>query len=77
MRERYAAAVRRTPDDWYANLELGIAASLTGRPQLAAASLGRAHRLNPRDRVTSRVLATFRAGEPIDSDAVDQAFESS
>ena len=77
MRERYAAAVRRTPDDWYANLELGIAASLTGRRQLAAASLARAHRLNPRDRITDQVLATFRAGRPIDSDAVDRAFESS
>ena len=32
----------RSPDDWYANLELGIAASLTGRHDLAAASLQRA-----------------------------------
>ena len=35
MRTRYQSAVERSPDDWYANLELGIAASLTGRPALA------------------------------------------
>ena len=32
MRTRYQAAVERSPDDWYANLELGIAASLDRRP---------------------------------------------
>ena len=30
MRARFQDAVDRSPDDWYANLELGIAASLTG-----------------------------------------------
>ena len=31
MQARFQAAVKRSPDDWYANLELGIAASLTGQ----------------------------------------------
>lgn len=77
MRARFAHAVGRSPDDWYANLELGIAASLTGRPQLAASSLARARALNPRDEIVRRVVATYRAGRRIDSDAVDRAFESS
>lgn len=73
MRERFAAAVARSPDDWYANLELGIAASLTGRHDEAAAALEAAERLNPGDLLVRSVVADFRAGRRIDSDAVDRA----
>jgi hypothetical protein len=73
MRERFAAAVSRSPDDWYANLELGIAASLTGAHARAATALVNAARLNPGEPLVQRVLADFRAGRPIDSDAVDRA----
>ena len=76
MREHFAAAVGRTPDDWYGNLELGIAASLTGMHELAASSLARAEQLNPRDPIVQSVVVTFRAGRRIDSDAVDRAFAS-
>lgn len=74
MREQFADAVRRSPDDWYANLELAIAASLTGRQELAATSLARARQLNPRDELIRDVLKTFRSGGKVDSDAVDRAF---
>jgi O-antigen ligase len=74
MRSAFAAAVGRSPDDWYANLELGISASLTGERGLAADSLGRAHLLNPGDPIVRDVLATFKAGRRIDSDRVDRAF---
>jgi hypothetical protein len=77
MRDRFAAAVGRSPDDWYANLELGIAASLTGRHDEAAAALARASRLNPREPLVRSVLATFLAGRRIDSDAVDRAAAAS
>ena len=77
MRTRYQAAVRRSPDDWYANLELGIAASLTNRHELAASSLQRALRLDPREDIVRSVVRTFEAGQRIDPDAVDREFEAS
>ncbi len=74
MRSSFADAVARSPEDWYANLELGIAASLTGDRRLAATSLERARRLNPREPIVRSVLRTFEAGRRIDSDAVDRLF---
>jgi O-Antigen ligase len=76
MRARFGDAVARTPDDWYANLELGIAASLTGQRGRAAAALARARRLDPAEPIIRQVITTFRSGRPIDSDAVDRAFGS-
>ena len=75
MRRRYQDAVDRTPDDWYANLELGIAASLTGHRAIAAPALERAVRLNPDEPIVRQVLQTFRSGRRIDSDAVDRTFQ--
>ena len=74
MRVRYGRAVARSPQDWYANLELGIADALTGRRQTAAVFLRRAAALNPRDEIVRDVLRTFASGRRIDSDAVDRAF---
>ena len=67
-------AARRTPEDWYPNFELGIAASLTGHRQQAAAAFARANRLFPGDEIVQSTIQTFRAGRRIDSDAVDRAF---
>ncbi len=74
MRTRYQTAVERSPDDWYANLELGIAASLTGRQTLASTSLRRAVELNPGEPIARRVLATFTAGKKLDSAAINREF---
>jgi len=74
MRERFGRAARRTPEDWYPNFELGIAASLTGHRQQAAAAFARANRLFPGDEIVQSTIRTFRAGRRIDSDAVDRAF---
>ena len=76
MRERFRSAVRRSPDDWYANLELGIAASLAGPRDLAASSLRRAAALDPREQIVRGVLRTFNAGRRIDPDAIDREFEA-
>jgi hypothetical protein len=75
MRRHYQNAVERSPDDWYANLELGIAASLTGHRALARSALDRAARLNPHEPIVRRVVETFRSGRRIDSDAVDRAIQ--
>ena len=69
-----SVSTKCAPNDWYANLELGIAASLTGRHALAGSALEESVRLNPGEPISRHVLATFRAGRPIDSDAVDREF---
>lgn len=74
MRSEFALALARNPQDWYANLELGIADSLTGHHALAAAALARALSLDPRDTVVRGVVHTFQVGRPIDPAAVDAAF---
>jgi hypothetical protein len=74
MRARFGDAVARSPDDWYGNLELGIAASLTGHRRQAALALARARRLDPREPIVRQVVRTFNAGHRIDSDAIDRAF---
>jgi hypothetical protein len=74
MRARFGDAVGRSPDDWYANLELGIAASLTGHRRQARSALTRARRLDPGEPIVRRVVRTFEAGHRIDSDAIDRAF---
>jgi hypothetical protein len=74
MRARFGDAVARTPDDWYANLELGIAASLTGHRSQAAAALARAGRLDPNEPIIGQVSRTFHEGQRIDSDAINRAF---
>ena len=76
MRARFQDAVGRSRDDWYANLELGIAASLTGHRQLAASSLERALELDPGEPIIRTVVRTFKSGRRINSDAVDRAFAS-
>ena len=74
MRTHFQAAVNRSTDDWYANLELGIAASLTGGQRVAAASLDKALRLDPAESIIQTVVHTFKTGHRINSDAVDRAF---
>jgi hypothetical protein len=74
MRLLFGAAVSRSPDDWYANLELGIAASLTGDRALAGRAVARAHGLNPREPIVRRVQRDLVAGRRIDPDSVDRAF---
>jgi O-Antigen ligase len=76
MRTRFGDAVARSPDDWYANLELGIAASLTGHSLQARSALARARRLDPGEPIVRQVIRAFEAGRRIDSDAVDRAFAS-
>jgi O-Antigen ligase len=76
MRSWFASAVRRSPDDWYANLELGIAASVTDEHALAASSLRRAGRLDPRDTIVQGVIQTFDSGRRINPAEVDAAFAS-
>jgi hypothetical protein len=75
-REKFRQAVERSPDDWYANLELGVVSSVAGPPELAASSLRRALALDPADAIVRSVHRDYAAGRRIDPDAVDRAFEA-
>lgn len=74
MKTRFRTAVSRSPSDWYANFELGVAASRTGDRALARRSLERAAALNPGEAVVQATIGRFRAGKPLDPDTIDRAF---
>lgn len=72
MRRHFAAAVERNPRNWYARLELAVAAALTGDRRLALTEVSRARALNPNDAVLERVARTIRRGgvpDPVEIDA--------
>ena len=73
MRDAFQRAVGRSPDDWYAALELGIAESLLGDRAAASSALENAAALNPRDPTIQRVLANFRLGRHLDPAAIDRS----
>jgi tetratricopeptide (TPR) repeat protein len=72
MRESFARAVARTPSNWYANFELGVASALTGRRGEALSALERARRLNPRDELVAQIAGDVRRGRRIDPAEIDR-----
>jgi tetratricopeptide (TPR) repeat protein len=58
----FSLALRRTPEDAYAALELGAIASETGQQTRSVELLERASRLDPRDPLTLGALRTARSG---------------
>ncbi|HEY3759777.1 MAG TPA: O-antigen ligase family protein [Solirubrobacteraceae bacterium] len=69
----FALALQRTPGDAYAVLERGAIASSSGRRHAALVLLERAHRLNPRDPLTSQALELARRGKRVDVDALNRS----
>ena len=66
MRRYFAlATVTAAPTTGMRRLELGIAASLSGRHDLATRSLRRAVQLAHSDPIVRQVAQTFQAGQPI------------
>jgi O-antigen ligase len=62
----FRQAIERDPGDSYAHLELGALLAEAGRQDEAVATLGEAHRLDPRDDLTALVLNRVRKGKPVD-----------
>jgi tetratricopeptide (TPR) repeat protein len=62
----FRQAIERDPGDSYAHLELGALLAEAGRQDEAVATLGEAHRLDPRDDLTAFVLNRVRKGKPVD-----------
>jgi tetratricopeptide (TPR) repeat protein len=79
-RDRSAAAFRETlarnPQNWYAELELGLLASQRGDRAEAVSRVRRALRLNPREPILADVLARVRKGEHIAPRSLDKLFLS-
>jgi tetratricopeptide (TPR) repeat protein len=62
----FALALKRTPGEAYATLELGAIASARGEPRRALELLERAVRLSPREPLARAALATVRSGKRVD-----------
>jgi tetratricopeptide (TPR) repeat protein len=72
--ESFARALDRHPDSWYAELELGVIASLEGRSDEALARLDRAEELNPLEETVDIVREGLLSGEPVDPHVLDRIF---
>jgi tetratricopeptide (TPR) repeat protein len=62
MRRELGRALRRTPANWYAHLELALLDASGGRREAALAHLERATRLNPREPSLRLALRGIRSG---------------
>jgi tetratricopeptide (TPR) repeat protein len=69
----FSLALRRTPGDAYATLELGAIASTQGQRARALLLLERAARLNPRDPLTREALSVARRGRRVDVEALNRS----
>lgn len=76
MREKFERAVARNPSNWYAQLELAVAASALDDRSAALRAARTAYRLNPREEMTLRVLRGIERGQPLSPADVDREFAS-
>jgi tetratricopeptide (TPR) repeat protein len=74
MRASFRRALERNPDNWYAHLELAIAAAVAGERAEALARLERARELNPSEPVLRLVAERVRSGRPVSPRVVDRMF---
>lgn len=74
MRAFFLRALERNPHNWYAYLELGIAASLQGERQRALQYLAEARRLDPLEPAIPLVSAKIRAGARVSPHTIDRLF---
>lgn len=64
--------LQRSPDDWFARLELGLALAQAGQQHEAIAQLVRAQALNPRQPAIVGALSAVRRGERPPVEAVEE-----
>ncbi|HEX5798546.1 MAG TPA: O-antigen ligase family protein [Gaiellaceae bacterium] len=74
MLAAYGRAVERNPSNWFAHLELGLAAAEAGRVQRALGHVRAARRLNPREPLLAEVEAALRGGDTVDRRQIEQEF---
>lgn len=71
-RERFAAALERAPDNWYAELEVGAIDALEGRRKQGLEHLSRARALNPMDPLVGEALRAARNREPLSLQRIER-----
>jgi hypothetical protein len=74
MPSLFARSLERNPFSWYAQLELGLAESVSGRQQDAVAAVERAIELNPREALLQDVRRRLQNGEKISPSSLDEVF---
>ncbi len=74
MRSLFARSLERNPYSWYAQLELGLTESVSGRPQAALAAVRSAIALNPQEPLLREVLGRLERGEQISPRSLDAVF---
>jgi hypothetical protein len=74
MAAAFENAVDRTPDDWYAHLELAMAYAALHQRRRALAELGVSRRLNPGEEAIGVVRGRVTAGRPVNRNEIDQMF---
>jgi Flp pilus assembly protein TadD len=64
-------ALERSPDDWFARLQLGLALAADGQLRPAFVQLRRARELNPRQPAIQETIDALRDGERVDPATVE------
>ena len=70
--EAFRRALRRTPTDWYAHVELAVLELEAGRRTAAVLHLEHARRLNPLEPSARALLALARRNEPVPASLVER-----
>jgi hypothetical protein len=71
MRAYLDAAIARNPSNWYSHLDLAAADSMLGDRGAALNEALEAHRLNPREQLTTDAVRKIRAGGRVDPRRLD------
>ena len=74
MLAAYGRAVERNPSNWFARLELGLAAAEAGQRRRALAHVRTARRLNPREPLLLEVEEALASGQNVDRRRIEQEF---
>jgi tetratricopeptide (TPR) repeat protein len=72
----YERALERNPTNWFAHLELALAAGDSGRRSHQLAHLQAARRLNPREPILREVAEALRAGRRVDRRGIEAKFDA-
>ena len=70
----FARSLERNPYSWYAQLELGLAESVSGRQRAAIAAVRRAIELNPQEPLLQDIVRRLGKGEEIAPSSLDELF---
>src|SRR3954468_3525830 len=74
MAGAFQEAVRRSPNDWYAHLELALAYDALGERRLALGELAVSKQLNPGEQAISSVRREMLAGRRVNRNQIDRLF---